>query len=805
MKKAPDYVGESRDSSPLELEKLSDEELSIILQIEHRLYEAQPSALERQNTLQKLSNSKKQYLVPIQVRHPRVLLLDGGRGTGKTSMLLTLAHRWTSEPLNGVPRHDADIDAYETRIRRVREKFQIERGKYDFQIPDHVYVVGRILDFDPLPPEMPFIAGIMQTWKSLAESFDDLSNRNYDCDEEGDTLMDRWHRLFRIAAVGWAAIPQNRGLIEQVLDRQEQVEDWQHLDSRWRDFVDEVIKRGKCLPGLDVRMSSELEPIFVIMIDDCDLQVGRIRELLPALRMLYHPNVFFLVAAHGDHMVDMMKLSFYGQQNDLARHRNASSAHANDLVETDKWAEILARSSVEKVFSKGNQWKLEWLSILDFLAFPGQDADLIDDPDLIAAERSHARESSFFTYLHKLQCSSPAAHGNVAASDFSGVESAGKLILDFALESREFHLPGVMTYRGAEQLRQYVMHFQDYGHRATELLTRLLSGNRKVGEQQATVRRDLLSEGEFSFTAEVQFAGQLAALYRPGPREFGGTYDVVLSDRPDFVFVGSTGSSLAVMSEIPEGGFNFTAALVAQELYEKKFPFRISGLQWDTYLSHSWTEWSFSPRLSFAWTRYQHPSPSDLFKQTREWAKFIKSQVVNPQGEQRNSHKLERYAYAWIYYQLKWSNLLTNVEVPSPLDLVYTEPPPWDKVLDFSEYSNNAQKRWVNEILPLLARPELGFPPSVNEIFLKAWKAAGGFGKDELKRLRRRLVTDAYVAAAYQRGDIDAVSVLPGDDDIDTIIRKIDATYEEVHRDDLRAIAPELQWIWIETSDPDTR
>ena len=43
------------------------------------------------------------------------------------------------------------------------------------------------------------------------------------------------------------------------------------------------------------------------MIDDVDLQVERIRELLPALRSLYHPNVAFLVAAHWEHLVDTLK------------------------------------------------------------------------------------------------------------------------------------------------------------------------------------------------------------------------------------------------------------------------------------------------------------------------------------------------------------------------------------------------------------------------------------------------------------------------------------------------------------------
>ena len=100
-------------------------------------------------------------------------------------------------------------------------------------------------------------------------------------------------KLFRVATVGWSAVPAGKGLLEQVLDRQEQVIEWQRLGQHWHDFAAEVIKCGRRLSDHDKLVD---EPIFVIMIDDVDLQVERIRELLPALRMLYHPNVAFLVA-----------------------------------------------------------------------------------------------------------------------------------------------------------------------------------------------------------------------------------------------------------------------------------------------------------------------------------------------------------------------------------------------------------------------------------------------------------------------------------------------------------------------------
>ena len=106
------------------------------------------------------------------------------------------------------------------------------------------------------------------------------------------------------------------------------------------------------------------------MIDDCDLQVGRTRELLPALRLLYHPRVFFIVAAHGTHMKDMLKLDFFGQQNKLSN----SLLKEDVLYGTNRWAVTLGEAAFEKVFPIRNRWLLKKLSLGELLQskFSGQ-------------------------------------------------------------------------------------------------------------------------------------------------------------------------------------------------------------------------------------------------------------------------------------------------------------------------------------------------------------------------------------------------------------------------------------------------
>ena len=87
MPDSPNDSHKSLDTSPLTLEQLSDHELAIILSIERQLQMRQPRD-------SKDAAKEKPYLASVQVRSPNALLLDGARGTGKTSLLLTMARRW---------------------------------------------------------------------------------------------------------------------------------------------------------------------------------------------------------------------------------------------------------------------------------------------------------------------------------------------------------------------------------------------------------------------------------------------------------------------------------------------------------------------------------------------------------------------------------------------------------------------------------------------------------------------------------------------------------------------------------------
>src|SRR5687768_3554977 len=171
----------SKDTRPLEPEELSDNEFLIIHKIEDRLRQAQ-----RTRRKSRTAEGRDRYLFVPEVRHPRVILLDGNRGTGKTSLMLTLTKRW----------HKFDQDEtlrnhYQERLRQptlLRDHPKVKEALA--RCPMHVSVLD-ILDFDPLPPGMPLIAAIVEAWHRLVSHFGDHSS----AEDETGALFDLWQRL----------------------------------------------------------------------------------------------------------------------------------------------------------------------------------------------------------------------------------------------------------------------------------------------------------------------------------------------------------------------------------------------------------------------------------------------------------------------------------------------------------------------------------------------------------------------------------------------------------------------------------
>jgi hypothetical protein len=734
----------SKDTRRLDPEELSRDQIVAIHAIEDRFRHAQFTRSLSEDT-------HRPYLAFTEDRHPRVLLLDGARGTGKTSLMLTLAQRWRKP--GGDATHAARHEERLARFDQHAEGLGVAGALKG--APQHVIVLD-ILDFDPLPPGMPLIAALVQAWRPIVREYDKQigAQAGQEWGTGDDVLMDDWHRLFAMAAAGWSPVSAAKGLVEQVLDREEQVQDWQDLDRHWRSLIDKIIKRGK---SLREPHTLDREPVFVIMIDDCDLQVGRVRELLPALRLLYHPRLFFLVAADRPHMVDMLKLDFLGQQNRLVgQDRFQRSITGVDLEE---WATSLAGATFEKSFAVRNRWLLRLLSLAELLEFNIASVSFGSILECWKQEKAHPSAfPSLGTYLKTV------ADGNGDSDEIPMICSyrTAHQILEGVVGREPQSLPAAVA-PGTKQAGSDAV----AARRAAEVVGRLLGRSEYEAlvhisasaaaadvEDELTSKPDSVAPPDLGPMPAIEFLqrGELEAYFPPElPEDISQSARIMLSAQPHFRyyhgFPAGTGGELR--KEDPPTSVRKTSAMLAVSLQEDGFGVSTPRLLWDARLTLAWTAINLADHdLALAWPWYRHPSPLRLLSWAREWRKFVVGL------RQKTSKRPDRIAYAWIYFQLRWmtptglERALPDVADPLSTHLTKEE---WDKLLaiDPIEVETEEEKgRWSKRTLPLLARPEIGLTPELQARLLKPLKDSSKEEFDWLKAERRTLITDAILTAA---------------------------------------------------------
>jgi hypothetical protein len=273
---------DAREARPLDDEELDDGQRRALAHLEAALTAmAEPAQQEDRHRGTPVADRDRMWRARIHAaRRNRILLISGDRGSGKTSLLVTLIDR--------------------------------------FKEPDRLGL--SILDFDPLPPGLPLLAWLMTPILKLCQALDRPEDRRSgyaqsSCDDpcaprgpgsEVQPLGQRAHALLQDAIRGWTSgSGDGRSSSEQVLDRHEQVEDWYALTCRWETLLDEVLSRLERQNRL--RFNTGL---LVAAIDDLDMQTSRIPEALHAIRLLYHPRLVWVLTAHEPQIFQMLEAEY---------------------------------------------------------------------------------------------------------------------------------------------------------------------------------------------------------------------------------------------------------------------------------------------------------------------------------------------------------------------------------------------------------------------------------------------------------------------------------------------------------------
>jgi hypothetical protein len=272
-------------------------------------------------------------------RTGRVLFVDGPRGAGKTSFLLTMLKEWRTD---GPPAPATPQEEWRRRI-------------------PGFHVLFPILDFDPLPPNMPLHAWLLEPWRLFLK---EKLTRSHDTDDPED-LQEKLANLAERAILGFTSIrPEEASAVAKALAYRDQASGLLDTQREWRRFVDAVVCR---VHGCKKERCQECHPeLFVVAIDDVDLQVEKIPFLLHAVRLLWHPNVLYILTGNTEHMSFILQLDYAGQHwrvNEALQHQN----EATSRKDIERHSAMLRDALVEKVVARHATIRLRNLTSAEIL------------------------------------------------------------------------------------------------------------------------------------------------------------------------------------------------------------------------------------------------------------------------------------------------------------------------------------------------------------------------------------------------------------------------------------------------------
>lgn len=258
----------------------------------------------------------------------RIVMIDGSRGTGKTSLLLTLLQNWhPAQPSN---------DSQQPRL------FTEDDVKVRALPP---------LDFDPHPAGLHAFAAIALAFERVAEYVD----KQRPAARNGKTLRDRWAEIHKSALIGWTD-----GAVEHLLrsdldafvvDEQDGHLAWHRLGERWTVFIDDLLKHlvdcGQIPP----------DGVLVFPIDDLDLHPAMAGQLLLAIRLLRHDRLVFLLNGDISHLKDVLAIELF--------QKGAGDASIPEATRADRFgqAEHLSRALIDKLIPQAHRIKLKRLTL----------------------------------------------------------------------------------------------------------------------------------------------------------------------------------------------------------------------------------------------------------------------------------------------------------------------------------------------------------------------------------------------------------------------------------------------------------
>ena len=182
---------------------------------------------------------------------------------------------------------------------------------------------------------MPLHGWLLEPWRREAHRLEKDTGGG----AEGQDLRELWADVFERAVLGWSqAAVEGKGVVEKALAYHEQTSGWVETRSRWYDLVNTAVCRHNKCRSLKCKAAHPF--VFIVAIDDVDLQVEHVPHLLHAIRLLHHPNVVYVLTGNMEHLRFVLELDYIGQhgvrpldlersaEQDLSKAQSVSKAQS---------------------------------------------------------------------------------------------------------------------------------------------------------------------------------------------------------------------------------------------------------------------------------------------------------------------------------------------------------------------------------------------------------------------------------------------------------------------------------------------
>lgn len=311
------------------------------------------------------------------IRHNRTILIDGARGSGKTTLLISLLdvlqRRFGQLTDSRHPNKDDDDDW----AKLVKDT-----------TGEALIVPVSLVDLAPLPRRSNLMLLLISCLETIIARMEAASH-GFSPDQraqarlapfchDGERMLpsrDRWNELAAATVQGWddhAAKRTSPSDLESYA-REQMTAEQQRLDLS--NLIDRFLtalqndfhtyRQQVCKAKQRSRVDEPERVLFLIAVDDADMNPGRVAELLDVLRLLGHRQLAFLLTGDSALFQDTLYRSCLIA---LAGERLAAATDASSMLRAR--AEPLAYQIYDKLVPPSHRFVIEQIPREERLAFP---------------------------------------------------------------------------------------------------------------------------------------------------------------------------------------------------------------------------------------------------------------------------------------------------------------------------------------------------------------------------------------------------------------------------------------------------